>query len=288
MKVLVTGGSGYLGTHLRRHFHADNLSRRDGANILSMEDAAIASEYDLVIHLAACLDKSPEASEEVFLINVEGTINILKNMRKDAAFIFASTKDVYGRFADNYAEVPEECPTLYAGQSVLEWSKLIAERYVEYYAGQNGFRSCIFRLSNVYAPPSDGNTPGFVGSLADAINRGERIRLPGNGLPVRDHLHVRDLASACDEFANSMIRHGLYNLGGGTANALTLNRLIEKMETVSGLQAVIDNKNPLPDPIPFRYVSSLNRVSQELGWMPNMSLDEGLRTLFQRGPSSEI
>jgi len=280
MKVLVTGGSGYLGTYLKRHFDADDLSRRAGLNILSTEDAAIASQYDLVIHLAACLDKSPEASEEVFLTNVEGTINLLKNMRKDAAFIFASTKDVYGRFADNFAEVPEECPTLYAGQSALEWSKLIAERYVEYYAEQNGFRSCIFRLSNVYAPPSDGNTPGFVGSLADAVNKGERIRLPGNGLPVRDHLHVDDFAAACSEFADSVIRQGLYNLGGGGANALTLNRLIEKMETVSGLQAVIDNENPLPDPVPFRYVSSLNRVSQELGWMPKMSLEEGLETLF--------
>lgn len=288
MKVLVTGGSGYLGTHLRRHFDADDLSRRAGSNILSTEDAAIGSEYDLVIHLAACLDKAPEASEEVFLTNVEGTINLLKNMRKDATFIFASTKDVYGRFADNYAEVPEECPTLYAGQSALEWSKLIAERYVEYYSGQNGFRSCIFRLSNIYAPTSEGNTPGFVGSLADAINKGERIRLPGNGLPVRDHLHVNDFAAACSEFADSVIRHGLYNLGGGTPNAFTLNQLVEKMESVSGLQAVIDDANPLPDPIPFRYVSSLNRVSQELGWKPKMSLEEGLGTLFQPVRLSEI
>jgi len=287
MKVLVTGGSGYLGTHIRRYFDADDLSRRAGSNILSAEDAAIASEYDLVIHLAACLDKSPDASEEVFLTNVEGTINLLKNIRKDAAFIFASTKDVYGRFADNYAEVPEECPTLYSGQTGLEWSKLIAERYVEYYAAQNGFRSCIFRLSNVYATPSDGNTPGFVGSLADAVNKGERIRLPGNGLPVRDHLHVDDFAGACKEFVESVIRHGLYNVGGGTTNALTLNRLIEKMEMVSGLQAVIDNENPLPDPVPFRYVSSLNRVSQELGWMPKISLEEGLETIFHPGHLSE-
>ena len=83
-------------------------------------------------------------------------------MNENAVFIFASTKDVYGRFADNYLEVPEQCPTVYAGQSALEWSKLVAERYVEFYAHRNNFRSCIFRLSTVYAPNSPDNTPNFV------------------------------------------------------------------------------------------------------------------------------
>src|SRR5829696_9617905 len=136
MKFLVTGGTGYLGTHVRRFFNADDFSRASGFDLLNLADATIVSEYDVVIHLAAHLDKSPDATEEVFLTNVEGTVNLLKNMRPGAAFIFASTKDVYGRFADNFAEVPEGCKTLYAGQSALEWSKLIAERYVEYYAHQ--------------------------------------------------------------------------------------------------------------------------------------------------------
>ena len=280
MKTLVTGGSGYLGTHILRHFDADDLSRRSGLNVLDSHDASMVAEYDLVIHLAAALDKSPDAAEEVFLTNVEGTVNVLKNVRKDAAFIFASTKDVYGRFADNFAEVNEECPTLYSGQSALEWSKLIAERYVEYYAHQNGFRACIFRLSNVYAPPTKGNTPNFIGSLADSINKGERMRLPGAGRAIRDNLHVDDLGEACEAFAGSAIRHGLYNIGGGSGNAVSIDRLVEILEEVSGLQAVIDEANPLPDPVPFNYVSSLNRVDQELGWRPKIDLAAGLRTLF--------
>ncbi|MFL6466984.1 MAG: NAD-dependent epimerase/dehydratase family protein [Pyrinomonadaceae bacterium] len=280
MKTLITGGSGYLGTHLRRHFGADDLSRRSGLNILNGEDVAMVSEYDVVIHLAACLDKSSEATEEVFLTNVEGTVNVLKNVRRDAVFIFASTKDVYGRFADNFAEVTEECPTLYSGQSVLEWSKLIAERYVEYYSGQNNFRSCIFRLSNVYAPATEGNTSGFVAAVVDAVNKGESIQLPGRGKPIRDFLHVDDFAAACEAFRESVIRRGLYNLGGGASNSVSLTDLVEKVEEVSGLQAAVDGRDPLPDPVPFKYISSLNRVWQELGWRPAIDLETGIRTLI--------
>ena len=102
MKILVTGGSGYLGTHVRKYFQADDFSRRSNLDLLNLQDVQAAADYDVVIHLAAHLDKSPDAAEEVFLTNVEGTINLLKNIRKDAAFIFASTKDVYGRFAAKF------------------------------------------------------------------------------------------------------------------------------------------------------------------------------------------
>lgn len=280
MKVLVTGGQGYLGTHIRKYFDADDLSRRSHLDILSPSDAAMVKDYDLVIHLAALLDKSTENAGNIFLTNVEGTVNLLREMKEDSVFIFASTKDVYGRFADNFPQVNESCPTLYAGQSPLEWSKLIAERYVEYYAHTRKFRGCVFRLSTIYAPMTDYNTPNFVGHFVDAINKGERLRLPGGGMPLRDLMHVEDLAKACEAFCDSVIRHGLYNVGGGMKNALTLNELVRKLEEVSGLQAVIDEENPLPYPTPVNYVSDLSLIDQELGWRPKIGLDEGLKTLF--------
>lgn len=280
MKTLVTGGSGYLGTHVRTAFGAGNLSRRANLDVMGVDDASMAKDYDVVIHLAAKLNKSPASADEVFRTNVEGTINLLKNMRKDAFFIFASTKDVYGRFADNFQEVPETCQTLYSGQSALEWSKLVAERYVEYYANQNGFRSCIFRMSTIYAPPSEGNRPNFVGAYADAINKGEPIRLPGGGLPRRDLLHVDDFSAACKAFTDSVIRHGLYNIGGGHENALSLRELVEKLADLSGLQAVMEEENPLPNPVPVNYVTDLGLIRQELDWAPKIELDEGLRSLF--------
>lgn len=280
MNVLVTGGSGYLGTHVRKFFNADSMSRRVNLDILNAQAVATVRNYDMVVHLAAQLDKSPEAADQVFLTNVQGTVNLLKEMKENAVFIFASTKDVYGRFADNHAEVNEHCQTSYSGQSALEWSKLIAERYVEYYANTRNFRSCIFRLSTVYAPRSEDSVPNFVGHFADAINKGEPLRLPGEGLPTRDLLHIDDLSAACAAFEESVIRHGLYNLGGGAKNAITLSQLIVQMEKVSGLQAVIDEKNPLPAPVPMNYVTDLNLVTQELGWSPTIGIAEGLKSIF--------
>jgi nucleoside-diphosphate-sugar epimerase len=232
-----------------------------------------------VIHLAALLDKSPKRAEQVFLANVEGTVNLLREMRENAVFIFASTKDVYGRFADNFREVPETCQTIYSGQTALEWSKLIAEKYVEFYANQRKFRSCIFRLSTPYAPKSEGSEPNFVTAYAEAINMGEPLRLPAGGKPVRDLLHVDDFARACSAFVDSVIRHGLYNLGGGRENAVSLKELVSKLQEVSGLQAVIEEESG-PEPIPINYVSDLSLVMQELDWKPEIGLGEGLKTLF--------
>lgn len=281
MKVLVTGGSGFLGTHVKQFFNADDFSRRTGFDVLNLNDVRRVQDYDAVIHFAAEMSKSFDAEGRVFLTNVEGTVNVLHEVREGAAFIFASTKDVYGRFADNYREVSESCPTLYSGQSPLEWSKLIAERYVEYYAHSRKFRSCIFRISTVYAPRSEGNTPNFVTHYADAINKGEVIRLPGGGRPRRDLLHVDDLSKACQTFIDSAISHGLYNLGGGRDAAMSLRELIVKLEEVSGLQAIVDNEHPLPDPVPLDYVSDIGLVTRELDWNPSTPLETGLRDLFR-------
>ena len=279
MKVLVTGGSGFLGTHVKKYFEADDFSRRSGFDVLNMNDARRVADYDVVIHLAAEMSKSRADEGKVFLTNIEGTVNLLREMSADAVFVFASTKDVYGRFADNYPLVAESCPTLYSGQAPLEWSKLIAERYVEYYAHSRGFRSCIFRMSTVYAPMSDGNVPNFVTHYADAINKGESIRLPGGGRPRRDLLYVDDLSSACAAFIESALRHGLYNLGGGRSLSVSLSELVAKLEAVSGLQAIID-ETPLPDPTPLDYVTDLGLISRELDWDPKISLEQGLGRLF--------
>ena len=107
MKILVTGGSGYLGTHVRRFFNADDFSRRSYLNITDARDLKTVANYDVVIHLAAHLDKNPDAAALCFSTNADATMNLIQNMKPGAVLIYASTKDVYGANADSYDEVPK-------------------------------------------------------------------------------------------------------------------------------------------------------------------------------------
>ena len=280
MRILVTGGSGYLGLHVRRFFNADDFSRRSHLDVLNPHDAALAANYDVVIHLAAHLDKDPEAAESCFRTNAEGTANLLRNMQPNSVFIYASTKDVYGSWADSFAEVSETCPTAYCGQNALEWSKLMGERYVDYYAAAHNIRACIFRLSTVYARPSEDNEPGFVTHYVESVKRGLPIRLPLDGKPVRDILHVDDFSSACRAFVDSSLPRGLYNLGGGPENASSLREIVEAVGRMIELKPVIDMQARLPAPVPLNYISDLSRVKAELGWEPLIGIEEGLRSLL--------
>ncbi len=280
MKVLVTGGSGYLGTHVCRFFGADDFSRRMNRDILAAEDLPMIGDYDVVIHLAARLDKRDDAAEEVFRTNAEGTANVLRYVREGAAFIYASTKDVYGANAAALPEVGEDCPTGYAGQSALEWSKLIGEQYVDYYAARRNFRACVFRLSTVYARPSEGNEAGFVTHYVESVKRGHTLRLPANGEPVRDLLHVDDFARACRAFVDSSVVRGVYNLGGGRANAVSLREIAETVGRLIERPPIYDEAAQLSAPVPFDYVSDLSRARTQLGWEPRIGVEEGLKSLL--------
>lgn len=279
MKILVTGGSGYLGTHVRRFFNADDFSRRSGYDILDPVAVTNVANYDVVIHLAAHLDKHPVAAIECFQTNAQGTANVIRNMRPGAVIIYASTKDIYGAHASSHSEVPESCPTDYCGQSALEWSKFLGERYLEYYARQRGIRTCIFRMSTVYGRPSDGNEYGFVTHYTESVKRGHAIRLPLGGTPVRDILHVDDFSRACQAFIRSSHVYGLYNLGGGKANAMSLLEMVDTVGKLIQLEPVIIEETALPHPVPVNYVSDLSRIRQQLGWEPEIGIQEGLRSL---------
>ena len=280
LRILVTGGSGYLGAHVSRFFNADDFSRRTQRDLLNDADLSMVADYDVVIHLAAHLDKSAGAAEECFRVNAEGTARLIRLMQPNSVLIYASTKDVYGAHADSFAEVPETCPTDYCGQSALEWSKLIGERYVDYYAAQRGVRACIFRLSTVYARPTAGNTSGFVTHYVESVKRGWPIRFPLGGTPVRDILHVDDFSRACRAFIDSSLAYGMYNLGGGKKNAATLRGIVETVGRLIELEPVIEQRTQLTAPVPINYVSDVSRARAELGWQPEVGIDDGLRRLL--------
>jgi CDP-paratose 2-epimerase len=278
-KIVVTGGSGYLGTHVRRYFGADDMSRRTGIDICKEADARCINDYDIVIHMAAVVDKRPDMAMRAFSVNVGGTIKVLENLRSDQTFIYCSTKDVYGQHVDQYQEVPESCSTEYCGQGAYEWSKLIAEKYVQYYGARVGAQVGIFRLSTVYGPATEGNPGGFVSYFARAVAQGETLRLKMNGEQRRDLLHVNDLARAFEFFIHSKVRYGCYNIGGGPANTVTLYQLTQVLAKLAGRAAeLVVTDEPVKEQV--HYVSDIKALEREIGWQPQLGVEAGLKTLL--------
>ena len=278
-RILVTGGSGYLGTHVRRYFCADDWSRRSGHDLTNPEHLRSLSDYDIIIHLAGCTDKRPESESRCFEINTNGTRLLAERLRKGQVFIFASTKDVYGRHSENCDVVNEQCSTAFANQHAYEWSKLIAERYVEYYASRAGARSAIFRLSTTYAPSSGGNGGTFVNFFSKAIQSGTKLTLKAGGQQVRDFLHVNDLARAFELFINSEIESGLFNIGGGPSTKSTLLELTTTLGDMIGRTPVVE-VNDEPETGQVRYVTDNSKLEKTLSWHPQVSLIEGLKTII--------
>jgi len=280
MKILVTGGSGYLGTSVRQFFSADDFSRRSNLDILDEQALERIADYDAVIHLAAHFDKHPDGARECFRTNAEGTANVVRSMKPGSVLIYASTKDVYGSHADGFEFVDENTKTAYWGQSAIEWSKLIGERYVEYYARQQGIRACIFRLSTVFARHSADNAPGFVTHYVESIKNKIPIRVPAGVDPVRDILYVDDFSRACREFFKSKVPFGLYNLGGGRLNVVSVRDIIKQVGAMIDIEPVVQEDPSLPVPVPLRYVSDLTRFQKEVRWRVQIGIGTGLQVIL--------
>jgi nucleoside-diphosphate-sugar epimerase len=201
-------------------------------------------------------------------------------MQPGSTFIYASTKDVYGSNADGFEFVNESTSTEYSGQSAFEWSKLLGERYVEYYARQRDIRACIFRLSTVFARPSEGNEFGVVTHYVESVKNRAPIRLPAAGDPVRDILYVDDFSRACKKFFRSDKKFGLYNLGGGRRNTTSLRQLIRQIGEMISIQPVIEEDRAIPLPVPMRYASDIGRAEDELGWRPQVGIEDGLQLIL--------
>ena len=153
-------------------------------------------------------------------------------------------------------------------------------KYIAYYAAQREFRSCIFRLSTIYARPSEGNENSFVTHYVESVKRRWPIRLPLEGKPVRDILQVDDFSRACRAFIDSSIGHGLYNLGGGRENAVSLREIIDRVGDMIQSEPLIDETVSIPAPVPLNYISDLEHVKRELNWQPEVDVNEGLRGLI--------
>ena len=106
------------------------------------------------------------------------------------------------------------------------------------------------------------------------------IRLPVGFDPVRDILYVDDFSRACRTFINSKVQFGLYNLGGGRLNAVSIRDLLKESEQLIDIEPVIQDDPAMPLPVPLRYVSDMKRIEDELDWRPQIGIDDGVASDF--------
>ena len=259
MNVAVIGGNGYLGTHVADYFCAARLSRRVGFDITQKNLSSNLKDYEVIIHMAALVDKSEKEYEEVLRVNAEGTRNLTMSLNSTQTLIFTSTKDVYDQF------------TAYAT------SKRIAEEYVNYYSKKIGFKSGVFRLSTTYAPPTNGST--FVNKFASLIREHKELSLLMKGKQIRDFLYVDDLSEAFKKFIESDIHNATYDIGGGLKNSMTMEDLARTISMELRIEPIIKySDKPVTGQID--YVTNLNKITKELGWVPKTTIPEGIKRII--------
>jgi nucleoside-diphosphate-sugar epimerase len=106
------------------------------------------------------------------------------------------------------------------------------------------------------------------------------IRLPVGFDPVRDILYVDDFSRACRAFINSSVQFGVYNLGGGRLNTVSIRDLLKRIGALIDIEPVIQEDPAMPAPVPLRYVSDTKRIEEELGWRLQIGIDHGLSVIL--------
>jgi CDP-paratose 2-epimerase len=276
---------------------------RDGDLVRSTVGAA---DVHLVFHFAAqtAVTTSLVEPREDLEINTLGTHNVLEALRNSQApvapmLFFTSTNKVYGalghrsvnechtryRFADPELDVygvPEHEALDF--HSPYGCSKGAADQYVHDYARIFGLRTVVFRMSCIYGPRQFGNEDqGWVAHFMLAVAGQRRLSIYGDGKQVRDLLFVDDLVQAFKLAALNIetTAGNVYNIGGGPANSLSIwTELAPRLEMLSGAQPRVTLCDWRPGDQPV-YVSDTRRALRDFGWQPKVSLDEGLRRLWE-------
>lgn len=297
MRVLVTGGAGFIGSHVaeyllgRGHEVAvlDDLSTGKRHNVpegAGFHEKDIRSGRDLagvfgafrpevLCHQAAQMDVRRSVREPDFdaEVNVLGTLGLLQNcVEHDVRrVVFASTGGaVYGE--QEAFPATEDHPQY--PLSPYGVSKLAGERYLHFYSAQYGLTYAALRYANVYGPRQDPHGEAGVVAIFSGNLAGDRpSTINGTGGQTRDYVYVEDVARANVMAVEGDAPDGAYNVGTGVETSVT--ELYERLQRISG-KDLPPERGPSKPGEQLRSCVDFSKAEQYLGWHPRVDLDEGL------------
>ncbi len=301
MNIFITGGAGFLGSHLTQFLidqgHIvtifDNFTNSNSKIFLNDDKVKLIegdiinysklsksmNDIELVIHLAAQISvkDSLKNPKNTIKINVDGTQNLLKSCieNKIKNFIAASSAAIFGdQSVMPLTEESSKNPISPYGKS-----KLLMEEKILEFSKQNNFNSIILRFFNLYGLGQSIQYAGVITKFLENIKNNSNLMIYGTGEQTRDFIHVDDAISTFDlaiKNINQKIGE-IYNVGSG--QSITILELAQSILQISKKNLKIIHKPELDGDI-IQSLTSIEHIATDMGFTPKISLEKGLKQFF--------
>lgn len=299
MKALVTGGAGFIGSHLVEELIAKGCKVHVLDNMISgylehippevnlhvqdicskeAKQLIIKEKPDIVFHLAAQADVGRSINEPQYDadVNIKGTINILEGCRdaKVKKLIFASTSAVYGNLQKEIlSENDQTIPISYYGLS-----KLTAEFYIRIFSQLYDFPYTILRYGNVYGPRQTAKGEGgVVAVFLEKIKKGIPLNIHGDGEQTRDFIYVKDIVQA-NIAAINCGHHEIIQVS--TSKRTSVNQIIDMLTQIHGSKIITQYTDPRNGDIKHSCLNN-KKARHLLQWEPKIGIFHGLLETYK-------